>query len=66
MRRLVADCCTAPFALMDDDISLLRVGKNLYWAENAAAGVGSVARVYINVKGTEAKGTMIARGYAKR
>jgi hypothetical protein len=61
----VARDAAAFFAFMDYDISLFRVGLDLYRAEYAAAGVRPVARVYINMERAEAKGTVVSRGVAE-
>ena len=50
---------------MNDNKALFGVGESLDRAENSAAIVGSVARVYINVKRAKAERTVIARGVAK-
>ena len=48
--RLVSDRLAAPLAAVDDDIALLRVGHSTYGAKNAAALVGSVTGIHVNVK----------------
>lgn len=64
--RLVSDGLAAFFTAVNDDIALLRVGKRAYGTENAAALVGSVAGVYIDVQGGETEGAVISRGVAER
>ena len=65
MCRLVADGGTALFAAVDDNKAALGVGERLYRAKNAAAIVGSVAGIYVNVKRTKANRAVIARGVAE-
>ena len=63
--RLVADGGTALLTTVDDNKAALGVGERLYRAKNAAAIVGSVAGIYVNVKRTKAKRAVIARGVAE-
>ena len=46
---LISDDCAAALALMNDDISALGIGLGLDRAQYAAAGVGSVAGIYVYV-----------------
>ena len=61
----VAHRLAAFVAAMDDDKALFRIGKGLYGTENALAGVGSVARIYIYMERAKAEGTVISRGVAE-
>ena len=65
VRRLVSDDGSALLALMDNDVTPLWVGLRFDRAKYAAAWVGSVAGVYINMQRAQAKGAMIARGVAE-
>ena len=47
--RFVAHNAAATVTFVNDDVSLFRVGQGLDGAQNAAAIVCSVTRVYINV-----------------
>ena len=64
--RLVTDGSTAPLTAMNDYVALLRVGERLHRTEYTSAGVCSVSRIYINVKGAETEWAVIARGVAER
>ena len=59
MRCLVANNRTAALATVNYDISALGIRLCLDGAKNAAAGVCSVAGVYINMKRAKAEGAMI-------
>ena len=48
---LVADYRTAPVASVDDDISLFGIRLRPYRAQDSAAVVCSVTRIYIHVQG---------------
>ena len=65
MRRLVSYHLAAHVTAMYDDVSLLGIGLCLDGAENAAAGIGSVTGVYINVQRAKAKRAVISRGVSK-
>ena len=60
MRRLVANNLAASLASVDYYISALCIRLCLDGAENAAAGILPIARVYINVERGEAKGAMVS------
>ena len=62
----VAHRLTAFFAAVDYDVTALCVRQRLYGAENTAAVVCSVARVYVNVQGAETERTVISRGISER
>ena len=62
---LISYHAAAFFTAVDDNISLLRIGKRLDGAENTAAIVCSVAGINIYVQRAEAEGTMVSRGVAK-
>ena len=58
----VANGRTASFAAMNYDIAALRIRRSTGGAKNAAALVGAVAGVYINVERAKAKRAVISRG----
>ena len=60
MGGAVANRGAAFVAAVNDNKALFGVGESLDRAENSAAIVGSVARVYINVKRAKAKWAMVA------
>jgi len=65
VRCLVAHERAASVASVRDDISALRVGLCFDGAENTAARVRSVARIYVHVKRAEAEWTVVSRGVAE-
>ena len=58
--RFVSYNGSALLAAVNDYITALRVGECLHGAENAAAGICAVSRVYINVERAKAERTMIS------
>ena len=64
--RLVSYNCAAPVTAVNYDIAALGVGLCLNRAEYSAAGVCSVAGIYVNVQRTEAEWAMITRGVSER
>ena len=64
--RAVADGSAAFVASMENYISALRIGERLNGAQNTATGLGSVARVDIDVQRAQTEGAVIARGVSKR
>ena len=65
MGRLVTDGLSTSFASVDDYKATFGVWLGLYGAQNTAASVCSVTRVYIHMKRAEAKWAVIARGVSK-
>ena len=65
VRGAVANGLSALFATVYDYIAALRIRLCACRAENAAAFVRSVSRVYINVQGAEAEGAVVPRGVSK-
>ena len=60
VRRLVAYGSTAPFAAVNDYITALGVGLRLYGAQNSAALVCPVSRIYVNVQRAKAEWAVVA------
>ena len=49
VRRFISYDCAAFITLMDNNVSLLRIGLSLYGAQNSSTVVCSVAGIYIHV-----------------
>ena len=64
--RAVADGRAAFVAAVNYDISALCVGERLNGAQDTAAVVGSVTRIYINVQRAKTKGAVVSRGVSER
>ena len=64
--RLVPHDLSASVALVDNDISALRIRQGGYGAQGAAAVVCSVTGIYIHVQRAKAKRAVIARGVPER
>jgi hypothetical protein len=60
VRRTVSDYRAAFIASVDYNVASLRIGLGAYRAQNAAAGIGTVAGVYVNVKRAKTEGAMIS------
>lgn len=60
MGGFVADDSAASVALVYYYIAALCVGLGFYRAEDAAAGICSVAGVHVNVEGTEAERAVVS------
>ena len=56
----VAHGFSAPFAAVNDYITALGVGLRLYGAQNSAALVCSVTRIYVNVQRAKAEWAVVA------
>ena len=65
MCRFVADGRAASFAAVRDDKALFVVGLTADRAQDAAAGIGAVARQNVDVQRAKAKGAVIARSVSE-
>ena len=65
MRRFVSHLSAAFIASVRYYVAALGIGLCANRAQNAAAGVGSIAGIYVYVQRAKAKGAMVTRGIAK-
>lgn len=60
VRRFISYDCAAFITLMDNNVSLLRIGLGLDWTKYSSTVVGSVTGINIHVQRAKTEGTVVA------